>query len=91
MTDNGHKKRIDDIETETGEIKRQLMRLEFEHKKDIVEARRKADETEARIQRGIDHLIRLMGISYEELDLLDEKLQKTGRYLTIPRERSTLS
>ena len=91
MTDNGHQKRIDDIETETGEIKRQIMQLEFQHKKDIVEARRKADETEARIQRGIDHLIRLMGISYEELDLLDEKLQKTGRYLTIPRERSTLS
>ena len=67
------------------------MQLEFQHKKDVVDAKREADEADKRIQRSIDHIAKLVGITYEELDLLDEKLQKTGRYLTLPRERSTLS
>jgi len=98
MTDNGHKKRIDEIKAETEEIRRQIMKLEFQHKKDIVEANREAAKADKRfnerqdnMQKHLDYITRLAGVTYEELDLLDEKLQKTGRYLTLPRERSTLS
>lgn len=80
MTEAEHKERLRKIETETEKIKQQIMQLEFQHKKDAVE-----------IRKIIKHVAKLVGITYDELDKLDFKLQETGRHLSKPRERSTFS
>lgn len=91
-------KKIKKIETETAELKRQIMQLEFQNKKDAVTARKRieaaekrTDDWENRWRKQIDHIIKLVGITYEELDNLDLKLQETGRHLVRPRKSSTLA
>jgi 23S rRNA maturation-related 3'-5' exoribonuclease YhaM len=89
-----HEEKIQQIELEMTEIKSQILKLEFRHKKDIVEAQREIKEAEKRfnerdekIQRRIDYVAKLAGITYEELDLLDEKLVRTGQVAVSPRKR----
>jgi hypothetical protein len=81
MSNLNHEEKIKQIEAETAEIKRQMMKLEFQHKKDIVEAQKRFDEAEKRfdersdkIQRQLDYITKLVGISFEELDQMDERL-----------------
>ena len=91
MTEAEHQERLRKIDAETEKIRQQIMQLEFQHKKDVVETDRDFKERDARIQRQFDHLIKVVGITYEELDNLDYKLQETGRYLIQPRKHSTIS
>ena len=91
MTDAEHEENIKNIRTETEEIKRQIMQLEFQHKKDIVETDKRFKESCEQINRQIKHIAKLVGITYEELDNLDFKLQETGRHLIEPREHSIIS
>lgn len=89
-----HEEKIQQIETETAELKHQIMKLEFQHKKDIIEAEKEFkrsqqafNERSDKIQRQLDYITRLAGITYEELDLLDEKITKGGEILASPRKR----
>jgi hypothetical protein len=39
-------------------------------------------------QKQIDHLIKLVGLTYEELDQIDATLTETGVVLSRPRKRA---
>ncbi len=95
MTDAEHENNIQTIRNETEEIKRQIMQLEFQHKKDIVEADRRFDARMAKLEAAsnrnqgqIDHLIKLVGFTYNELDSIDATLTETGVVLSRPRKRA---
>ena len=95
MTDAEHEINIQTIRNETEEIKRQIMQLEFQHKKDIVEADRRFDTRMAKLEAAsnrnqgqIDHLIKLVGFTYNELDSIDATLTETGVVLSRPRKRA---
>ena len=90
MTQAEHEKRLRKIETQTEEIKRQIMRLEFQEKKDWVEAKRDFEARDKKIQQRIDYIAKLAGITYDELDNLDLKTQEAGRLLSGKREHSKL-
>ena len=89
-----HEEKIQQIELEMTEMKSQILKLEFQHKKDIKEAEKYIKEAEKRfddrndkIQRQLDYITKLAGITYQELDLLDEKLVRTGQVAASPRKR----
>ena len=83
-----HEEKIKQIEAETAEIKQQIMKLEFQHKKDIVESEKRFNERSEKIQakldeiaerqnrtqNHLDHITKLVGVSFEELDQMDERL-----------------
>lgn len=54
------------------------MQLEFQHKKDVIKMDKDFKERDARIQRRLDHLIKLVGITYEELD--QPRFQTSGNW-----------
>ena len=91
MPESAHEKRLKKIEAETVEIKRQIMRLEFQQKKDLAVAKKDFEERDKQIQKRLDHVAKLAGITYEELDNLDLKVQEAGLKLGQPRQHSTLS
>ncbi len=82
-----HEEKIQQLELEMTEMKSQILKLEFRHKKDIMEAEKRFSERDEKIQRRIDYVAKLAGITYEELDLLDEKLVRTGQVAASPRKR----
>ncbi len=89
-----HEEKIQQIELEMTEMKSQILKLEFQHKKDIMEAekdiaeaQKRFNERDEKIQRRIDYVAKLAGITYQELDLLDEKLVRTGQVAASPRKR----
>ena len=100
-----HEKHLKKIETETAEIKKQIMQLEFQHKKDIVAERNRMEaadrrfedwstrfnEWDAKMTLKIEHMAKLVGITIEELDNLGDKLMIAGSQLARPRKRSTIS
>ncbi len=90
MTDAEHVERLRNIEAETEEIRRQIMQFEFQHKKDVADAEKQFKARADRMQRQLDHLIKLVGITYDELDQIDSTLTATGVVLTRPRRRATL-
>lgn len=90
MATNGYDKEIAKIRAETEKIKKQIMQLEFQSKKDSVEAKRDFEARDRAIQQRIDYIAKLAGITYDELDKLDEKTQEAGRGLARPREHSKL-
>lgn len=79
--------KIERLELETVELKNQLLKLEFQHKKDIVETEKRFNERSEKIQRQLDYITKLAGITYQELDLLDEKIIQGGQILTSSRKR----
>ena len=95
MTEAGHEKKIHEIRNETEEIKRQIMQLEFQHKNDVVEVEHRFEMNHTRVQRQIDsnqkqidRLIKLVGLTYDELDQIDATLTETGVVLSRPRKRA---
>jgi fructose-1,6-bisphosphatase len=97
MQQNGHEKRMAKIEANCVKLKEQIMQLEFQNKKDIAaaqkrfdERQKRADEWEDKFRTKLDHIAKLAGLTYEELDNLDLKLQDAGKRLSLPRKRSTL-
>ena len=98
MTDANHEKKIKKVEAEIVELRKQIMQIEFISKTDTAAARqeheaarKEFDRTNNIINRQIQHLSRLMGITYDELDLFDGKVQESGRVLGQPRKHSTLA
>src|SRR5262249_23739892 len=105
MTEEEHREKIQSIQTETAEIQKriveldeQIRRQEVQNKKDIGEAQSRFDAWEDRFDKGndpitkkINHIAKLAGITYEELDNLDNKIIQAGHELAHPRGRSTLS
>ena len=97
MTQTEHEKRLRKIEAETEEIKRQIMQFEFQHKKDIVEAEcrfegwsKAMDAKQDSSQKQIDHLIKRVGLTYDELDEIDATHTETGVVLTRARRRARI-
>ena len=98
MTDVNHEKRLKKVEAEMVELRKQIMQIEFVSKRDSAAAKRdheaarkEHEKVSAQIDRQIKHLSKLMGITYDELNLLDEKVQESGRSIARPRKHSTLS
>ena len=98
MTDANHEKRIKKIEAEMVELRKQIMQVEFINKRDNSAAKREHEaarkeheKVSAQIDRQIKHVSTIMGITYDELIMLDEKIQDSGRVLARPRKRSTIS
>ena len=91
MTDANHEKRIKKIEAEMVELRKQIMQIEFTSKRDSAAARKEHEKVSAQIDRQIKHVSKIMGITYDELIMLDEKIQDSGRVLARPRKRSTIS
>jgi len=97
MQQNGHEKRLAKLESETAQIKKQIMQLEFQTKKEVKEAQRQSaqakrefEERDRQIQARFDYLAKLTGITYEELDNLDSKVTNAGRILSREREHSKI-
>ena len=105
MTDANHEKRIKKIEAEMVELRKQIMQVEFISKRDSSAAKRtqeaaqreheaarkEHEKVSAQIDRQIKHVSTIMGITYDELNMLDEKIQESGRALARPRKRSIIS
>ncbi len=65
------------MENET-ELRRQILQLEFQHKKEIAEIR----EIQARTQRQLDHITQLTGFAFEELESGKQKMKEAGEILS---------
>ncbi len=98
MSENGYREEIARIDAECAEIRKQIMQLEFQNKKDITaaESRATAREEERRVwddmmTKKITHIAQLAGITYEELDMMEDKLIRAGSELARPREHSVPS
>ena len=90
MNQAEHEERLRKIAAETEEIKRQMLQFEFQHKKDIADAERRFEKWQVYSQKQMDHLIKLVGLSYDELDAIDATLTETGIVLTRPRKRARI-
>src|SRR5438105_4152179 len=97
MTQAEHEEKLRKLAAGTEEIKRQMMQFEFQHKKDIADAERRFNEwskvmeaNQSHSQKQLDHLIKLVGLSYDELDAIDATLTETGIVLTRPRKRARI-
>ncbi len=65
------------MENET-ELRRQILQLEFQHKKEIAEIR----EIQAKTQQQLDHITQLTGFAFEELEFNNQKMREAGEILT---------
>jgi hypothetical protein len=90
MTHNEHEEQIQKIQAETEDIRRQMMQFEFQHKKDIADFERRSEQWHNHTREKIDHLIKLVGLTYDELDEIDATLTETGVILTRPRKRARI-
>ncbi len=77
------------------DIKEELMKLEFRHKKDIVEAERRFNEQfertrlefgeiraiQKQTQMQLDHITKLTGISFEKFADIESRIEKAANAL----------
>ncbi len=92
--ENNHQEKLNHIEAECSEIKRQILQLEFQTKKDIAEHKKEMaeliKESELRNQQiklHLQHLSKLAGITFEELDAIDDRLISAAVPLSRSRKR----
>jgi len=99
--ENNHQEKLNRIEAESSEIKRQILLLEFQTKKDIVELEKDIVELEKetaelkkeselrnrQIELHLRHLSKLAGITFEELDAIDDRLTAAAVPLSRSRKR----
>ena len=78
------------------EIRRQMLQLEFQQKKDIAETREQNKKDFAEInkildriarrqehtQKQLDHITKLTGITFEDLEFHNQKMQDAGEILS---------
>lgn len=90
-----HEKRIQKIETECVELRKQILQLEFQHKKDIREFEKhsqvqteKYDREWERTKKHLRHLSQLAGIAFERLEELDERLESASISLSHKGKKS---
>ena len=80
-----HQESISRIEAETAEIRRQMSQYEFlakkeevERKKELDQMRRESEIRNEKIEIHLRHLSSLAGITFEQLDELDYRLQSAS-------------
>lgn len=102
MKNQPHENRLEVIEAECAELRRQILKLEFESKKDAVEARRAHEkfvrESEIRWQRytelreqtrlHLNHLSNLTGLAFDDIFEIDARLDAASKHLARKRQRS---
>lgn len=81
MEIESHSMRIDRIEAETAEIRKQMLQYEFlakkeevERKKDLDEMRKASEVRNENIENHLKHLSALAGITFEQLDEIGNRL-----------------
>ncbi len=81
--------RIKKIEEESAEIKKQILQLEFQHKKDIVETDKRFNDRAERLEKSLlqleksllqmrdnlNHINKLAGITFEKFDDFESRLK----------------
>lgn len=85
--ENNHQEKLNQIEAECREIKRQILQLEFQHKKETVEFKKEWELRDRQIQLHLQHLSKLAGITFEELDAMDDRLTSAAVPLSRSRKR----
>lgn len=85
--ENNHQEKLNQIEAECGEIKRQILQLEFQHKKEMVEFKKEWELRDRQIQLHLQHLSKLAGITFEELDAIDDRITSAAVPLSRSRKR----
>ncbi|MBK8812936.1 MAG: hypothetical protein IPN69_19705 [Acidobacteria bacterium] len=95
MENSTHEKRLKKIEAECAELRRQILKLEFQNKKDIFSFRKESDERwlrfekiSDRTQRHLDHLSQLTGIAFDTFEDLDDRLDAESKPLARKRQRT---
>ena len=102
MNNATHEKRIQKIETECVELRKQILQLEFQQKKDIHEfekrskvkaeederRRKESDKEWERTKKHLRHLSQLAGITFERLEELDERLESASVSLSRKDKKS---
>ncbi len=80
-----HEERINQIEAETFEIRREMSQYEFlakkeevERKKELDQMRRESEIRNEKIEKHLRHLSSLAGITFEQLDEMDNRLQSAS-------------
>lgn len=72
-------------ENEIDELKRAILQLEFQHKKEVAEIRELQTKNQLQLnhtQSQLDHITKLTGIAFESLAFTDEKLTDAGEILS---------
>lgn len=94
MTNDQYQQRVNQIAAETLEIRRQMSQYEFLAKKEEVERKRELDkkrkESDLRnkyIENHLKHLSQLAGISFEQLDEIDSRLESAS--VSLARKNKT--
>ena len=101
MEDKQHQERLKQIETEIFEIRREMSQFEFKAKKEEVERKKEIDklrkESEVRRAQGeksneairnhLKHLSTLAGITFEQLDEMDFRLESAS--VSLARKNKT--
>ena len=89
MENNQHQERLNQIETEIFEIRREMSQFEFKakkeevvRKKEIDKLRAKSEESNEAIRNHLRHLSTLAGITFEGLDEMDVRLESASVSLT---------
>ena len=82
---NEQVKRLTKVEDETNKLRRDILQLEFQHKKDVADFEKRFQVNLDSIQSSLDHtgkhlrhLSQLVGITFEKLDNLDDRLESAS-------------
>ena len=78
MNDPAHEKRIKNVEAECVEIKKQILQLEFQHKKDIAEFDRRSQIRAEERERRTEERERI----WKEIEKQSERTEKHLRHLS---------
>lgn len=80
-----HQESINRIEAQTADIRRQMSQYkllakkdEVERKKELDQMRRESEVRHEKIEKHLRHLSSLAGITFEQLDELDNRLQSAS-------------
>ncbi len=85
--ENNHQEKLNQIEAECREIKRQILQLEFQTKKDMADLKKESELRNRQIELHLRHLSKLAGITFEELDAIDDRLTSAAVPLSRSRKR----
>ena len=98
MENNQHQERLKQIETEILEIRREMSQFEFKAKKEEVERKKEIDklrkesdvrrtQSEESIRNHLKHLSALAGITFEQLEEMDLRLESAS--VSLARKNKT--
>jgi uncharacterized membrane protein YgaE (UPF0421/DUF939 family) len=99
MENSTHEKRLKKIEADCAELRRQILKLEFQNKKDSVESRKlheafqreseqrwhRFEQLREQTQRHLNHLSQLTGIAFDTFEDYEERLDTASKPLARKR------